>query len=320
MEKVSYLIINYNGARFLDSCIQSILDQTWQQREIMVLDNESVDQSEQVCAKYPVQFIRTGANLGIAGAANKGAKLASGSCLFLINPDIKLEKDCTRLLVETLEKNPDAFCADPSQLDWEARKIIHGRTYFERALARGAELGLYRVRFDGLAEAPAAVPWGCAGCMMMRREKLESIGGFDEKFFLEWEDAEICWRAWRMGHPTLFVPAAVSFHYVGFSQDAELAGLDIKTRPMDRARLESYYENLLRLTIKEMPAEIYVLTAARLAAKLPFLFILRPPTGLAVAKAIIRVLRDMKNILKQRAEINQASEISARELFKRFLS
>lgn len=326
MKKVSYLVINYNGAKFLDACIKSILDQTWPEgpegpdKEILICDNDSQDDSEDVCARYPVRFINLGENLGISGAANRGAKKAEGDYLFLLNADIKLEPNCTQVLLEALENNPDAFCADPTQYDWQGQRIIHGRTCFERTSIRSAEIGSYKVRYDGAADDIAPVPWGCAGCMLMEREKFSELGGFDEKFFLEWEDADICWRAWRKGHPTLHVPAALVYHYVGFSRDDELEKLNVKSAPMDARRQASYYENLLRFAIKCTDTGTAIFTALRLSALLPFYIILRPSTGLVIATAIINVIKDMGSLINQRREINQSAKMTPKDIINKFLS
>lgn len=319
MKKVSYLIINYNGAKFLDICIQSILSQSWPEREILVCDNGSVDDSEDVCSKFPVRFIGLGANLGIAGAANRGAELAAGDYLFLMNADIKLDPECTRLLAETLDSNPEAFVADPTQYDWDGKNLIHQRTFFERASIRNADLGLYRVRYDGPAQAPVPVPYGCAGCMMMAREKFEKTGGLDPKFFLEWEDADICWRAWRMGFASLYVPAAKVYHYVGFSTDAQLAKLNVRAGPTDRARLASYYENVLRFALKGMGAGLAAIIAVRLLALMPAYLLFRPAAGAAIAAALKKTCLDIGGILDQRRKINKTSKIPPQELLRKFV-
>jgi hypothetical protein len=119
--------------------------------------------------------------------------------------------------------------------------------------------------------------------MLVRRDVLLELGGFDETFFMEWEDLDLCWRAWLRGRPTVYVPHAVVRHRVGGATGE---------RELPR-RVVSSHHNLLRFALKCLP----VRAAARVVAGELLRAPRRPRTAVA---AFARVARELPEILRQR--------------------
>ena len=122
--------------------------------------------------------------------------------------------------------------------------------------------------------------------MLVRRELLLELGGFDETFFMEWEDLDLCWRAWLRGHGSVYVPDAWLRHHVGGATSA---------RDLTR-RLTSSHHNLMRFALKCLPAP----AAARvLAGELLRL----PAHPRLIAPAVLALMRELPEIMASRRRI-----------------
>ena len=136
------------------------------------------------------------------------------------------------------------FAADPTQLGWDDGRVIHART----RLTRGR---LWHEYIPGLhleddAPANSVVPTVSAhgAAMLVRRSMLLELGCFDESFFMEWEDLDLCWRAWSRGWPSVYVPEARLRHRVG----------GVTTTDVHARRSASSHHNLMRFALKCLPA------------------------------------------------------------------
>src|SRR6185503_245916 len=133
----------------------------------------------------------------------------------LLNNDVALEPRCVELLAAELDAEASRFAADATQLDWAGERVIHART----TLTRGRMLHEYLpgLHLDPVVTAADVTPTLCANgaAMLVRRDLFAELGGFDETFFMEWEDLDLSWRAWARGHATVYVPDARVRHRVG---------------------------------------------------------------------------------------------------------
>jgi GT2 family glycosyltransferase len=225
-------------------------------------------------------------NRGLGFLYNTGVRASTADFVFLANNDIALEKGTLRALVEVLEADDSRFAADARQLDWEGRALVHGHTTLRRGrLIREYLPGL---RLDHHGELTSVAPTVCANgaAMLIRREMLLALDGFDETFFMEWEDLDLCWRAWLRGWPTMYVPHAVVRHRVG-------AATSESALPR---RLASSHHNLMRFALKCLPGE----AAARLVAG-ELLRLPRHPR--LIGPALAAVLRELPAIARLRRSL-----------------
>ena len=185
-------------------------------------------------------------NRGLGFLYNEGARTARSELVLLLNNDVALEPRCLELLVDELVASPNRFAADPRQVSWDGSALVHGRA----SLRRGPLLRqpLPGFRLDLLGPAEAAVPTVSAngGAMLVRRERLLELGGFDETMFLDFEDIDLCWRAWSRGWSSVHVPEATVRHRVG-TATREAGAL--------RRRVSDSHHNLMRFALKCFPAE-----------------------------------------------------------------
>jgi GT2 family glycosyltransferase len=133
--------------------------------------------------------------------------------------------------------------------------------------------------------------------MLVRRSLFAELGGFDETFFMEWEDLDLCWRAWLRDRPTVYVPAARVRHRVG-----AVTGEEVRTR-----RGVSSHHNLVRFALKCLPP-----TAA---ARILLGEVLRAPVHpRLVPAALVQIARELPAILAERRALEPSADVFARLL------
>ncbi|MEO5862761.1 MAG: glycosyltransferase family 2 protein [Burkholderiales bacterium] len=228
---ISTIIVNYNAGEFLRSCVDSLLNCPLE-TEVIVVDNASTDDSLDALAGLPnVQIIKNAANVGFATACNIGIRVASASFLLFLNPDCFFEPDTLIRLLEAMRfvervgmvggllVNPDG-----TEQAGGRRAIPTPWRSFVRAfgLARFADRWP-RLFFDfhlhkqPLPNHNIEVEAISGACMMVRREAIQDVGEWDERYFLHCEDLDWCMRFRQKGWKILFVPSARVTHALGVS-------------------------------------------------------------------------------------------------------
>jgi GT2 family glycosyltransferase len=223
---VSVVIVNWNGARHLRICLPSLLAQSYQELEIIVVDNASCDDSAKVAQEFEVRWLTLKANLGLAPGLNTGAAAANGEFLLFVNNDMRFDPEFVAELLAPLRRDEGIFCADAMQFSWDGGERGHLAARLTKnpvAGKRTTELvpGLHFHQQDEIAKSKVFM--ASAACMMARRSIFEKLGGFDARLPLGYEDVEICWRAWACGHSTMYVPTAICWHRVGSSTESMAA-------------------------------------------------------------------------------------------------
>src|SRR5216683_3187503 len=122
---VSAIIVNWNGARHLRTCLPSLLSQSFTSLEVIVVDNDSKDDSAEVAREFQVRWLPLDKNAGLAPALNRGAAMAVGDFLLFINNDMRFDPGFVAALVEPLEKNEEIFATDGMQFNWDGSERGH---------------------------------------------------------------------------------------------------------------------------------------------------------------------------------------------------
>jgi N-acetylglucosaminyl-diphospho-decaprenol L-rhamnosyltransferase len=209
---VSVIIVNWNAGQALDACLASVAAGGVAAPEIVLVDNASSDGSAALASVHHprVRLIETGANLGFAAGANRGAETARGDVLVFLNPDARLVPGALALLVDALARTPGAGIAGGGlrgeQGGWEPGAARFGPLAH---LVLDTTLGRLGSR---LRRAPHRVDWVYGTFMAVRCDLFRELGGFDPRYFLYGEDVDLCFRAARLGRRTIHVPSARAIH------------------------------------------------------------------------------------------------------------
>jgi len=221
---LSAIIINYDGGELLRKTLASLvaeLDRLDLESEILVVDNASTDNSlSLVSCHFPsVRVISLPQNSGFARAANSGARASCGRYLLFLNNDIEIEPGSIGRLISFLEAHPDYALVAPAVLGPDGSfELSFGpdlnllSEFFLKTLARKYYACLYRLRREKIARD---VDWASGVALLIRREPFFALGGFDERYFLYVEDADLGLRLRRQGYKLRYLPEARIIHYRG---------------------------------------------------------------------------------------------------------
>jgi GT2 family glycosyltransferase len=231
---VAAVIVNFNAGAELRAALQSIADdlqgRSW---EAVVVDNASSDGSADIALEFAphVRLLRNAENVGFGRGVNQGAAASSAPLVLIINPDCRLERGAVAALEAELARHPGCAVAGPRILspdgsaqgsargDPDMLTGLFGRASTLRRLFPGAALAKRNVVDDTVARGGGSVEvdWVSGACMLVRRDAFAAAGGFDERYFMYWEDADLCRRLRAAGHHVRYVPGATAVHRVGHS-------------------------------------------------------------------------------------------------------
>jgi len=190
--------------------------------DLVVVDNASSDATREILAREAgwARVVLEATNHGFGRGCNLGfAHVASPYTLFL-NPDAVVEPDCLRTLMMFLEKHREAGIVGPATLCREREFQPTGPYPTPWSIVREAA-PLLRRRSEAVAIVPGMAPlrtgWVCGAVLMIRSALMRELGGFDPRFFLYWEEVDLCRRAEQAGCENWALGAAVAHHVVGAS-------------------------------------------------------------------------------------------------------
>ena len=213
----SVIVVNYNGRHFLADCLGALERQTLPRHryEILLIDNASADGSaEFVRAKYPgVRVIDAGGNFGFTGANNLGFKLARGRYVVLLNNDTRPEPGwLAGLLAAATGERIGGVTSRVLFRDEPGLINSTGLVPYRDGRAGDRDLRLP----DGAATRPAGeVFGGCGASLLLTREMLDDVGGFDPTLFMYYEDLDLAWRARLRGWRFVYTPESIVYHVGG---------------------------------------------------------------------------------------------------------
>jgi hypothetical protein len=226
MSFVSVVIVNYRSGKLLDGCLESVTQALDGLKfEILIVNNDSVQNLAPVSARaWPnTRIIQNTSNLGFGAAANRGVRQSRGDSLLLLNPDVRVLPGSIEALVKTLRKYPSAALVLPrlqnpdGSLQYSCRRfydygtLIARRGPWKRLFSENAKVRWHLMKdWDHRSLSP--VDWGLGAAMLVRREAIRESTLFDERFFLYFEDVDLCLRMRRAGWEILYEPASVMVH------------------------------------------------------------------------------------------------------------
>ncbi|MEN8078661.1 glycosyltransferase family 2 protein [Clostridioides difficile] len=224
---ISAVIVNWNGEKYLYKCINSLLKQDYENVEIIVIDNDSTDNSVEIINKSfkgKLKLIQN-KNIGYAGGANTGIENSNGDYVMIANPDVIFEKDYLSKCIKKLDENSEnaAVIGKLLKYDFDKDEIINfidsaGIGFNHKRQGRDigqndADIGQY--------EEDRRVFGVCGAAAVFKRNCLEKIkidnDYFDSDFFAYKEDIDICWRLNLYGFKCYYIHDAIAYHGRGMN-------------------------------------------------------------------------------------------------------
>ena len=252
---LSIIILNYNGARWIRPCLESIRKQTiFDKIETIVADNDSQDGSHLVAQEILAtwnntehqygRMIPNGGNYGYCKGNNMGAIHATQPWLLFLNNDTVLEPDSMEKLLAEAERL-HCSAATPLVQDYDT-------TNFQSLGARGFDIFGYPTCRTPFADSMSVLmPEGCS--LLIRKDVFEKLGGFDEQFFMYADEMDLCWRVWITGGTCYGIPSAIIHHRGAAQVNSAGAGKVVELRTSDTKRYYANRNNLLLLLKNTTP-------------------------------------------------------------------
>ena len=232
---LSAILVNYNAGDELRRALQSIADemhgQPW---EAVVVDNGSVDGSQAIIDEFApfASTIANAENVGFARGVNQGLAATTAPRVLIMNPDCRLVAGAISALGAELDQhefcaivgprilNPDGSVQGSARGDPDMLTGLFGRTGVLGRWMPWTGISRRNVVSEAAIRSghrSVVVDWLSGACMLARRTVLAKVNGFDERFFLYWEDADLCRRLRAAGYHVRYVPGAAAIHRVGHS-------------------------------------------------------------------------------------------------------
>lgn len=302
--RVTVVIPNWNGKKFLNLCLNSLGEQSFRDFETLVVDNGSTDGSAAFVKKnFPeVQLLALGENRGFSEAVNAGIRASRSEYVVLLNNDTEVHRHWLRTLVKAAEEAPPEVGLFASKmLDFHDRRMLDGAGDALRQNGLPYRLG-HQELDRGQYDKRAFVFGACAAAALYRREMFDKIGLFDEDFFAYCEDGDLSFRAQLAGYRCVYVPEAIVYHIGGASTGGK--------RSPTATRLGT--QNSLNLLVKNLPAPLVLRSLPILLVGQLFRLLITaafPSRLRAHLSGLAGALRLLPRMLQKRKEIQKRQRV-----------
>jgi N-acetylglucosaminyl-diphospho-decaprenol L-rhamnosyltransferase len=315
----SIVIVSYNSAPFINSCLKSIYASSFKDFEIIIVDNYSQDDTLKIIKpsylrRTNLKLISLKQNIGSAAGRNLGAKQARGQFLLFLDPDTEMAPDCLKQYRHFTQLYPQFGAAQAKLLNLQRQQ------YFDSAGEYLDALGFLVDRASGAKDTgqldfTAPILAGKTACVLVNHQAFQAIGGFDKTYFFLLEDADLFWRLWLNGYLVLFYPQAKVYH--AFNTPAKnlrhavhYSGSLIQYRG-SRNYLFTLLKNLgpkKLLTIVPLHCLVWLSVATIFVLKLQL------QQSLAIIKGLFWNLFHLGFVWKKRAQVQRKRRLSDEEL------
>ena len=223
MPRCSIIIVGYNSALDLPACINALLAQEYPAFEIIVVDNASQDNTARIVKEYAgsIRYLKLNQNVGFAAGNNRGAGLAEGDILVFLNPDTVPRAGWLRALVTPFVEDASIGLTTSRILMADEPHLINACgndiTWTGLTVCRGVDqpASQWEERSEVAAVSGAS--------FAMRRLLFRELGGFDEAFFMYFEDTDLSLRTRLSGYRIVYIPDSVVTHRYVFKFNAQKA-------------------------------------------------------------------------------------------------
>jgi len=210
---VSVVLVNFRGTDDTLTAIERLRELDWplDRLEIVVVENGSGDDSADRLREVDgIVLVESSVNLGFAGGCNLGVARSSGEFIGLLNNDARPDPAWVSAAVEAFDASERVGAVASRVLDWEGRLVDYigaAMTWYGQGYKP-----FTAEEIPALGDRPADVLFGTGSAMFVRRSVFEELGGFDERYFMFFEDVDLGWRLNLRGWRYVYVPASLAYH------------------------------------------------------------------------------------------------------------
>ncbi len=223
LPEVAIVILNWNGRKFLEQFLPSVIASTYQNKRLIVADNASTDDSIHFLqTHYPsIEIIRNESNEGFAKGYNTALKKVTSDYYVLLNSDVEVEAGWIEPIINLMQTDPLIAACQPKLL------AFHNRSQFEYAGACGGWIDNFGYPFtrgrvfdvcetdEGQYDSVQQCFWASGAALFVKAKVYHELGGLDEFFFAHQEEIDLCWRMQLAGYKIYVQPASVVYHVGG---------------------------------------------------------------------------------------------------------
>ena len=322
--KVSIIIVNYNGRILLQKCLESISKIDYNNYEIIIVDNNSSDDTIDFITKnHPsIILIKLNENKGFAEPNNIGAKIATGDYLLFLNNDTIVNTDFISKMIQVIQEDKKIAICQSLLLKPDGKIDSSGDFIDKLGVVHNS-----KTKIDQLREISSAR----GASMLVRKQIFQELNGFDEKFFATFEDVDLGWRAWILGYRVVLVPNSIVVHTGGMAVQnlrSKIAFHGFKNQLV--MKITNFEPSL---AIKNMFLFFLIYGTRELKIWLDYTFkgktrltptkyedtIAKKPSLQIIFKSICWVLKNQNYIMKKQKKVNSMRVLSTGELKKKLI-
>ncbi|PNV62555.1 glycosyltransferase family 2 protein [Clostridium sp. chh4-2] len=251
MKKVTIIIPNYNGLKFMEPCFETLNRQTTDDYQVLVVDNGSTDGSVEWLKERKIPSIFLEENTGFTGAVNVGLKAAKTPYVILLNNDTEVHEDFVAQMIRAIEKSPSIFSVSCKMIQLHQKDLMDdaGDMYTVLGWAYQRGVGQSSSGYNKEREIFSA----CAAAAIYRREVFETIGYFDEMHFAYLEDMDVGYRAKIAGYHNRYCPDAVIYHAGSATSGSKYNSFKVKLAARNNIYLNYKNMPVIQLLVNLLP-------------------------------------------------------------------
>jgi len=311
--RVSIIIVNYNGKPHLEKCLESLSKIKYQNLEIIIIDNHSTDGSlEFIQTKYPhIKTIKLDANYGFAEPNNIGAKDAMGEYLLFLNNDTIVTPNFVEELVNVMNQDPQIAISQSMLLKPDGDVDSSGD--FIDTLGRAYSSKNKSTSVQYILSARGA-------SMMVKKDIFFKLGGFDKNFFASFEDVDIGWRAWLCGYKVVLVPNSIVYH-IGRQTISKLdsmimfhAAKNFLVLHLTNFEFSCAFKSIIVLFFVSMMRKIFGISVIKDPEQVQPL-----PSFKIILRGVFWIIKNSNYVLAKRKQVNLNKIVTNNDLIKKGL-
>lgn len=317
----SIIIVNYNGKKLLSDCVASILNNSYKDYEIIIVDNNSTDDTVNYINKkfskylHKIKILILDKNYGPSYARNKGVSISKGKIISFLDNDTQVDPNWLIVAKKEFEKNNTIGCIqsklllldEKNRFDYAGDYLNQYGLLSHRATYKDYDIGQFNKKSIIFSAKSAG--------MFIRKKVFNLIGGFDEDYFIYVEETDLCWRSWLMGYKTVYCPNSVVYH--GFGGSFKLLKSDFAIYNLRFHGTKNFILTLIKnLSNKKLlsilPRQLLLLFGFSFFLLLK----LKIKESFLVIKGIFWNFKNISNTIQKRKKIQKNRKIDENKLFK----